>query len=168
MSAKEVHPIYLNYEYVEGTAEQIIYATANVQTLQPVNMMEKASDQYIINTTDVPYNHTVSNVNKETTVGQLLAQGSGDTDIAHTSITTKTDNMQTVTADVNEVAYTVPIITAINHSSLNRRERSELSLTATNTMGPFKWLLQNFEIAQGVSIPRTPERIQLLEGVQQQ
>jgi hypothetical protein len=28
--------------------QQIIYATANVQRLQPVNMIGKASDQYII------------------------------------------------------------------------------------------------------------------------
>jgi hypothetical protein len=72
--------------------------------------------------------------------------------------------MQTVTADVNDVAYTVPITTAINHSFLNGKKRSELSLTATNTMGHFKCLLQNFETAQCENIPRTPVRIQLLSN----
>jgi hypothetical protein len=86
----------------------------------------------------------------------------GDRNITNTSIATKTDSLQTVTADVNEVAYMVPINTATTHSSLNGKQRSELSLTASNTMGPVKWLLQNFETAQGVSITRTSVRIQLL------
>jgi hypothetical protein len=68
----------LNYEYVEGTADKIVYATADLNALQPVDMLGKASNQYyIINTNEVSYNQTVSNVNKETTAGQLLAQGSG-------------------------------------------------------------------------------------------
>jgi hypothetical protein len=53
ISAKEVHQIYIKSEYVEGTADQFIYATANVHRLQPVNMVEKASDQYYINTNEV-------------------------------------------------------------------------------------------------------------------
>jgi regulatory factor X 1/2/3 len=99
---------------------------------------------------------------QRTSAGHLSAQDSGanliqqdvDSDMVNTHTATRTDSLQTVTADAGGVAYMAPGNTTIN-SSLNGDGYPKLSPTTSTSMSPVEWLLQNFELAQDMSIPHS-------------
>jgi regulatory factor X 1/2/3 len=162
--AQDVQPIYLNYAYVNGTADQVIYATTNGHTLQQVETVVKASDQCYINANGVACNQAVSTAKEETMVRQWLAQHSAphlvQQDICSNVVCTfneaETGSLQTVNADTDGATYKVQSNTIANPSSVNGKGRPGLSLiTNKNRLGPVKWLLQNFEVANGMSVPRS-------------
>ncbi|XP_066992717.1 DNA-binding protein RFX2 isoform X2 [Anabrus simplex] len=128
-----VHPTYV--QYVEGSTEQAIYAAANGQMAYPVytvgetgTMYTPASGQYYSgNTTAVTYSQVANSLAQGTTSGQLLAQGNG----------TYLIQQQGVDPDA---AHT--LITAAQRSS-------------PQTVTAVQWLLENYETAEGVSLPRS-------------
>ncbi|XP_023723000.1 DNA-binding protein RFX2 isoform X3 [Cryptotermes secundus] len=169
VAAQGVHPTYV--QYVEGSADQAIYASSNGQISYPVytvgetgTMYTAASGQYYSgNTTAVTYSQVASNLTQGATAGQLLAQGNGayliqqgvDPDTAHTLIAAQRASPQTVTADAGGVAYVVPGNTATNPSSLDGDGHPNLSHTTRISPATVQWLMQNYEVAEGVSLPRS-------------
>jgi regulatory factor X 1/2/3 len=87
--------------------------------------------------------------------GAYFIQQDVNPDTVHTLTATQTAGLQTVTADVDGVAYMVPGNTTTNPSSLDGDGYPNLSLTTCTSMSPVQWLLQNFEIAQDMSLPRS-------------
>ncbi|XP_069703475.1 DNA-binding protein RFX2-like isoform X2 [Periplaneta americana] len=169
VAAQGVHPTYV--QYVEGSADQAIYAATNGQMAYPVytvgetgTMYTPASGQYYSgNTTAVTYSQVASSLTQGTTAGQLLAQGNGayliqqgvDPDTAHTLIAAQRASPQTVTADAGGVAYMVPGNTTTNPSSLDGDGHPNLSHATRVSPATVQWLLENYETAEGVSLPRS-------------
>ncbi|GFG33837.1 hypothetical protein Cfor_11041, partial [Coptotermes formosanus] len=209
VAAQGVPPTYV--QYVEGSADQAIYAATNGQMSYPVytvgetgTMYTPASGQYYSgNTTAVTYSQVASNLTQGATAGQLLAQGNGayliqqgvDPDAAHTLIAAQRASPQTVTApsnryccvhdydvlylmnllipvqvlgatnmcallnslhqDAGGVAYMVPGNTTTNPSSLDGDGHPNLSHTTRVSPATVHWLVQNYEVADGVSLPRS-------------
>ncbi|GLG98174.1 hypothetical protein R5R35_011870 [Gryllus longicercus] len=161
-----VHPTYV--QYVEGS-EQAIYAATNGQMAYPVytvgetgTMYTPATGQYYSgNTTAVTYSQVASSLAPGAATGQLLAQGNGtyliqqgvDPDQAHTLIAAQRTSPQTVTADTSGVTYMVPSNT--NPSSMDGDGHPNLSHATRVSPATVQWLLENYETAEGVSLPRS-------------
>jgi regulatory factor X 1/2/3 len=159
---------YMNY--VEGAADQAIYATTDGQILYPEYMVGEAGTMYTAapvqhyseNTTAVTDSQMESNLTHGTTTSQLLAQGNGaylpkqdfdpNTTLALTA--TQTSSPQPVTADAGgEYWMVAPENTTINPTSMNCAGHPDLSFTNVTSMATITWLCENFEVAQGASIP---------------
>ncbi|KAK7872733.1 hypothetical protein R5R35_011870 [Gryllus longicercus] len=125
-----VHPTYV--QYVEGS-EQAIYAATNGQMAYPVytvgetgTMYTPATGQYYSgNTTAVTYSQVASSLAPGAATGQLLAQGNGTYLI-----------QQGVDPDQA-------------HTLIAAQRTSPQTVTAV------QWLLENYETAEGVSLPRS-------------
>jgi len=162
------HSAYV--QYVEGNPDQAIYTTTNGQMAYPVYtvggesgaMYTPASGQYYSpgNSTPVTY----------TQVANSLSQGGGSqllsnttyliqqsVDSEHTLITASRNSPQTVTADV---AYLVSSSQPANNSGCrdnaanNPGSLSAASLEGDGPSNLVQWLLENYETAEGVSLPR--------------
>ncbi|XP_046388599.1 DNA-binding protein RFX2 isoform X2 [Ischnura elegans] len=191
-----VHSTYV--QYVEGSADQAIYAATNGQMAYPVytvgetaTMYSAASGQYYStgNSTAVTYSQVAGSMGQGTTSGgqgvsggagapggtttvvaqatnqqqpaQLLSsQGSStyliqqsvDSD-GHALITTRA-SPQTVGADAGgTVTYMVPGSTA--NLTLDGDGHPNLSHATRVSPATVQWLLENYETAEGVSLPRS-------------
>jgi regulatory factor X 1/2/3 len=123
-----------------------------------------ASAQYYSEiTTAAIYNNTANTSTQETTEGQLPAHWNGAycdqqdvyPDTVHNLTATQTACLQTVTADAGVVAHMVSGNTDTKPSSLDGDGHSCLSLTSRTSLSAVEWLLKNFELAEGVSLPRS-------------
>jgi regulatory factor X 1/2/3 len=152
-----VHPTYVNY--VEGAADQTIYATTDGQIWYPEYMVGEAGTMHAAapgNTTAVADSQMESNLTQGTTEGQLLAQGN-DAYLTKQGFNSNTalalTATQPVTADVGgEYCMVDPGNTTINPPSLDGDGHSDLSLTLTST-STIQWLWQNFEVVQDARLP---------------
>nr|CAD7568913.1 unnamed protein product [Timema californicum] len=166
--AQGVHPTYV--QYVEGSADQAIYAATNGQMAYPVytvgetgTMYTPATGQYYTgNSTAVTYSQVAGSLAQGGAAGQLLAQGNGayliqqgvDPETAHSIIAAQRASPQTVAADGSGgVAYMVPGNS--NPSSMDGDGHPSLSHATRVSPATVQWLLENYETAEGVSLPRS-------------
>uniref|UniRef100_A0A1B6LH39 RFX-type winged-helix domain-containing protein n=1 Tax=Graphocephala atropunctata TaxID=36148 RepID=A0A1B6LH39_9HEMI len=173
------HSAYV--QYVEGNPDQAIYTTTNGQMAYPVytvggengTMYTPASSQYYTpgNSTPVSYTQVPNNLNQGNTNQLLnnttyLIQQSVDSE--HALMAASRNSPQTVTADV---AYLVNSSQAQSQGQAGagcREAGANSSSSSTiETDGPsnlvhatrispatVQWLLENYETAEGVSLPR--------------
>jgi regulatory factor X 1/2/3 len=169
VAAQRVQPTYLKNEYAEGTADQTIDADSH--TLQPMDKVRETramsfsvcQQKYYRNNSVFTYSQMKSNSTQRTSACHLFAQDTGayfiqqdvDPDAVHTHTATRTASLQRVTADVGGVAYVGPGNTTTKPSSLDGGGYPNLSLATSTSMSPVEWLLQNFEFAQDMSLPRS-------------
>jgi regulatory factor X 1/2/3 len=163
-----VHPTYVNY--VEGAADQNIYATTDGQIWYPEytvggagTMHTAAPGQYYSgDTTAVADSQMENNLKQETTAGQLLAQGNGaylteqvfNPNAALALTATETPSLQPVTAYAGgEYWMVAPKNTTTDPPSLDGDGHPDLSLTSLVSKATILWLWRNFEVAKGTSIP---------------
>ncbi|XP_063230832.1 DNA-binding protein RFX2-like isoform X2 [Bacillus rossius redtenbacheri] len=162
-----VHPTYV--QYVEGSADTAIYAATNGQMAYPVytvgetgTMYTPATGQYYTgNSTAVTYSQVASSLTQGAATSQLLAQGSStyliqqgvDAEIAHSVISAQRGSPPTVAADGGGVAYLVPGNT--NPSPMEGDGHPSLSHATRVSPATVQWLLENYETAEGVSLPRS-------------
>lgn len=161
---QEVQSNNLDYGYIQEATDQPTYAT--LQTLQPVDTAGKiemiyispSGQYYSLGPNAVTYSQTESDVTQEITEGQYLSQESEayynqedvDPDTVHALTATQTNYLQSVTADVGEMGYIVPSNTATCISSLDDDGQPDISPN-----NPIGWLMKNFQLAEGMSVPRS-------------
>ncbi|PNF43420.1 hypothetical protein B7P43_G13452 [Cryptotermes secundus] len=167
VAGQGVHPTYINY--VEGPENQTIYATTDGQIWYPKNMMGGAGtlhtaapgQQYSGNTTEVADSLKESNLTQGTTAGQLLDQGNCayliqngfDPNAGRALTATQTPSPQTVTADFGGKYWMVAPGSTTIKPPPNVDRYLEPSFTNFISTAAIQWLWQNFEVAQGVSLP---------------
>jgi regulatory factor X 1/2/3 len=169
VAAQGVQLTHLKYEYVENTADQAVYAS--LHTLQPMDTVGETetayisvSDQYYSrNTNAVTYGQMESNLTQGINAGQLLAQENGayfiqqdvNPDTVRNLTPTQTASLEAIRADVGGVVCMVPDNTTTNSSSLDGDGYPKRSLATSTSMSLVEWLLQNFELARDISLPRS-------------
>jgi regulatory factor X 1/2/3 len=151
---------------LETEADQAIYA--NLPMLQPADteggtktVYISASVQYCSrNTSAVTHNQLESNLTQGTAAGECLAEES-DANLIQQDVdpdiltTTQEASLQIVRVEVGGEPYMVPGDTITDPSSLDGDGHPNLSLTTSTQLSPVQWLLQNFEVAPNMSIPRS-------------
>jgi regulatory factor X 1/2/3 len=168
-----LQPTYVNY--VQGAADQTIYATTDGQIWYPEytqTMQTTAPVQHFSgNTTAGADSLMQSNSTQGTTAGQLLAQGNGaylteqdfDPNAALSFTATQTPSPQPVTADSDGKYWMViPGNTTINPAFLDDDddvddddddEYTDFSFTNITSRATIQWLWQNFQVVEGSSLP---------------
>ncbi|XP_034241511.1 DNA-binding protein RFX2 isoform X2 [Thrips palmi] len=152
-------------QYVEGTGDQIY--TSNGQMAYPlyVGEYQSTSGQYYTgSTTPVTYSqvHQATNSIGQTNVGSshiltqnassgtYIIQSSVEADTSHNILSGSRSSPQTVAADGGGVSY------INNNSPLDEDGQPSLLSHATRVSpATVQWLLENYETAEGVSLPRS-------------
>ncbi|XP_054275463.1 DNA-binding protein RFX2-like isoform X2 [Macrosteles quadrilineatus] len=169
------HSTYV--QYVESTPDQAIYTTTNGQMAYPVytvggesgTMYTPASGQYYTpgNSTPVTYTQVANSLNQGAG-NQLLGNTTyliqQSVDNEHTLIAASRNSPQTVTADV---AYLVNSsgttagpgcrdsgANSSSSSTIDNEGSSNLVHATRISPATVQWLLENYETAEGVSLPR--------------
>ncbi|KAJ1531999.1 hypothetical protein ONE63_000633 [Megalurothrips usitatus] len=161
-----IHQTYV--QYVEGTGDQTIY-TSNGQMAYPVYTVgeyQSPSGQYFAgSTTPVTYaqlfqtSNTMGQANvgsghiltQNPPSGTYIIQSSVEPDTSHNTLSSSRSSPQTVAAqDGGGVSY------SNNNSPLDEDGQPSLLSHATRVSpATVQWLLENYETAEGVSLPRS-------------
>jgi hypothetical protein len=107
-----------------------------------------------------------SGLSEGNTAGQLVAQGPKgndayltqqdvDPDTAHTVVAAQRASPATATADASGVAYMVPGNATANPSSSDGDGHSNFPHIIRISPATVQWLMQNYEVAEGASLPRS-------------
>lgn len=156
-----VQPSYV--QYVEEGADQDIFSTASGQSTYPVYTVEETgkmyttgSDQYYTeSTTAVTYSQVDNSLAANSSTSQILVQQNGsyiiqesvEPDTAHTLNAPQ----QSITAD--SVTY---LISGNTNSTMESDSQDSHSPPNTRVSpATVHWLLENYETAEGVSLPRS-------------
>ncbi|XP_046995248.1 DNA-binding protein RFX2 isoform X1 [Schistocerca americana] len=159
-----VQPDYV--QYVESASEQDIYSSTNGQTSYPVYTVEEPEKMYAPvsepyyndSTAAVPYNQVAGSVGQGSGNNQLLAQQSSsyliqesiESDTAHSLITPQHNNTQSINSDSGGVTYLIS-----GNSGMESDGQDAHSHNTRATPATVHWLLDNYETAEGVSLPRS-------------
>jgi hypothetical protein len=156
-------------QYVEGSADQVIYTSNSEQIPHPVYIKEESGSSYTAaydqrhceETTAATYSQVASYSAQGNSAGQLLVQGNGayvikqdvNSDMAHTFTAVQRDGPPTVTADGDGVECM--ILGNTNHPPLLSDGHCNSSYSTCTTNDVDDWLKQNYEAAKGEVIPRS-------------
>ncbi|XP_018917039.2 DNA-binding protein RFX2 isoform X2 [Bemisia tabaci] len=177
------HPTYI--QYVEGTPDQTIYTTTNGQMAYPVYtvgeggtaMFTPASGQYYTagNSTPVTYTQVPTNITQNAGQTQILTNGGTyliqqSVDNEHTIVTRQSP--QTVAADVtylvnsSSASGSASNTNDASNNGSNGSASAQMNIVDVDTQSNLvhatrvspatvQWLLENYETAEGVSLPRS-------------
>jgi regulatory factor X 1/2/3 len=164
VGAEGLHPTHV--QCVQGLANQAI----NRQLSYPVYTVNTTETTYSKvfyknhsgSTTVVTYSHVERNSIHGTYSGQFLDQKNGayiteqhaDSHTAHIQGAVHRDRPQ-ISVDASGVAHILPGNTTTNPSSARGDRRKNYSHIARISPATYQWLTQNFELAEGESLPRS-------------
>ncbi|XP_052121692.1 DNA-binding protein RFX2 isoform X2 [Frankliniella occidentalis] len=149
-------------QFVGEAGDQTIYTTTNGQMAYTyVGDYQSTSGQfYTGTTTPVTYSQTSNSIGQtsvgsshiltqNTPAGTFIIQSPVEPDTSHTILSGNRSSPQTVTADGGGVSY------LNNNSPLDEDGPSHLSHATRVSPATVQWLLENYETAEGVSLPRS-------------